>query len=104
MNMTDDRFIPFFSFNPIGMIPTEPCIALLIEHIQGFVAEFAELGAPTRAALYGFIRQYLSNHVNFLSIVDLIPDALQDFTKCGIIREAAIHQPRHIFQAHVSIF
>ena len=76
MDVADDRLIPFFALYPFGMVPVEPGIAFLIENMQGFVAKFTELGPPSGTALDGFVIEYLTDHVNFLPAVDLIPDTL----------------------------
>jgi hypothetical protein len=69
-----------------------------------FVTEFSKLSAPSCTTLYGLVPQDLPYDINLTSTVYLVPDALQNFTKCRAFRVAAIHQSRNVFQAHVSIF
>ena len=71
---------------------------------ENLVADFAEFRAPACAALDGFVRQNFSDDKDFLSIVNLIPDRLQNFTESRIVRIAAVHQAGNIFQRNVAVF
>ena len=91
MRLIDYRFISFFAFYPIKTVPYEPGIAFLIEYIQRLVAYLAEFGSPTGTSFNGLVFQYLSDDKYFLTIIDLIPDTLQNFTECRVIRVTPIH-------------
>ena len=78
MMVGDDGFLSLLTFHPLFLIPAEPRIALLIEHVQRFAAYLRKLSAPSRPPLDGIVRQDLSDHENSLGAVNLIPDALQD--------------------------
>ena len=73
---------------------------LLIEDEERLVTELGELRAPAGAAANGLIRLDRADDVDLLAVVDLIPDALQDLAERRRIRVAAIHEPRHIREAH----
>lgn len=91
MDPADDRFIPFFVFNPFQFIPGKPVVFLLIKNMQWFVADFAEFGAPSCAAFDGLIVEYFTNDKRFLTVVNLIPDTLENLAESFVIRVTAIH-------------
>src|SRR4029078_6015282 len=41
--------------------------------------------------------------INFLAVVDLMPDALENFAKKGAVAEGPVHQTAHVTQAHVAL-
>src|SRR5690242_15698296 len=77
---------------PVLAGPREPAVPVLIEHVQLLVAQFRELRAPSRAAADGAVLLHGADDVNLLTVVDLIPDRLEDFSNRGRIGVAPVHQ------------
>src|SRR5262245_55370901 len=102
MNMLDDRFVVLFPLNPTTFVPGKPLAALLIENMEGLVAEFGELGAPPSTTLDCLVLENLANNVNLLPVIDLVPDALKDFAKHRTVGVASVHQTRQILHTDVS--
>ena len=61
--------------------PVVPSIAVLIEYEKRFVAEFRELRTPARAALHCAVIENMADHIDFLTAVHLMPDALKDLSE-----------------------
>ncbi|MDD5415295.1 MAG: hypothetical protein PHH96_10810 [Smithellaceae bacterium] len=89
--MADNRRVRLFMLNPFQFIPREPIVLLLIKNMQWFVANFTEFSAPTRAAFDRLIIKYFADYKNFLTVVNLVPDTLEDLSKSFIVRVTAIH-------------
>src|SRR5688572_17189473 len=83
---------------PVFTGPTKPLVLLLIEDIQRFVTQLRELGRPTRAAAYCLVLEDRANHVDLLTVVDLIPQRLQDFANLGAVGVATMHETRDVFE------
>ena len=58
--------------------------------------------SPAGPATHGSIRFDDSDDVDFLAVVDLIPERLQDAAQCRAFRIPAIHQARDVLQADVA--
>src|SRR6266566_2074690 len=83
--------------------PVEPVILVLGKDKQRLVAQLGELGPPARAPLDRPIHEDLTHDVDFLAMVDLVPDALQHLPEQGGVAERAVHQPAHVRQAHIAL-
>src|SRR5688500_4735470 len=103
MGLANNGLVAFLMFDPFLLIPGKPGVALLVEDMQGLIAELGELGAPAGAAFNGFVFQDLADDKDLLAVIDLIPDALQEFTQRRTVGITAVHQPRDIFEADVTI-
>src|SRR5262245_12792812 len=102
MDMLDDRFVALFPLNPTTFVPGKPLAAFLVENMEGFVAKFGELGTPSSTTLDCLVLQNLADNVNLLPVIDLVPDALKDFSKHRTVSVASVHQTRQILQTDVS--
>ena len=76
----------YFGFPGIAC-PSEPAVHLLVEHPRLLVAQFCEFGAPASAALDRVVVQDVAYDEDFLTVVDLMPDALEDASEAGGVRE-----------------
>src|SRR5439155_17958031 len=83
--------------------PVKPVILVLGKDEQRLVTQLGELGPPSRAPLDRPIREDLPHDVDFLAMVDLVPDALQHLPEQGGVAERAVHQPAHVRQAHIAL-
>ena len=63
---------------PVVASPALPAVLVLIEHVQRLVAELGELRAPASAAADRAVVQHGADDIDFLTVVDLIPERLQD--------------------------
>src|SRR5205085_3277871 len=100
--MGDGRQLIAREPGPVALVPLEPRVLPLVEDVERLVAELGELRAPARAALDRLVFEYLADDVNLLALIDLIPDALQDFAERRAVGVAAVHQPRDVFEADVA--
>ena len=80
-----------------------PLLLILIEYMKGFVAELGELRAPAGAAFHGAVLQNLTYHKHFLGVVDLVPDALQNFFQERPLGVGPVHQFGNVGQADVAM-
>ena len=103
MNLTDQGLFVCTAFNPCHPIPPVPRFFFLIEHIQRLIAKFSELRPPTRTTFDRTIVQNFSDDKNLLPVVNLVPDALQNFAEGWTVCIASMHQARDVFQAYISI-
>jgi hypothetical protein len=83
--------------------PALPFAGFLVENEQGFVAQLCELGSPAGAALDRAVFQYLADDLDFLAVVDLVPDALQDFPEDWGIGKRSVHQLADVRQADIAL-
>src|SRR5215831_7245014 len=102
MRMRDRRQARAGTERPFAAGPSLPAVLLLIEDVKRLVAELGELGAPARAAPHGAVGEDGTDHVDFLTVVHLIPERLQDLSNRLGLGVPAIHQPRDILEAHVA--
>src|SRR4051812_2476231 len=58
--------------------PREPAALLLIEDVERLVTQLCELCAPSGTAADGAIFEHRADDIDFLAVVHLIPDRLQD--------------------------
>src|SRR5438132_1673940 len=61
--------------------PSVPPVLLLIEDVERFVAQFREFRPPPCASFHGAVFENVSDDVDFLAAVHLVPDALKDLSK-----------------------
>src|SRR5262245_27746928 len=101
MRMRDRRRIGAVGL-PIRSGPLEPAVLFLIEDEQRLVAQLRELRAPPRSAAHRAVVEDDADDVDLLAVVDLIPERLQDLPDRGAVGVAAVHQPGHVFEAHVA--
>src|SRR5882724_1687004 len=87
---------------PRRAVPMKPSALLLIEDEERLVAELREFRTPAGAALDGPIVENVTDHVDLLAAVHLMPDRLQHFAKQRRVAEFAMHQPAHVGETHVS--
>ena len=74
----------FLPFSSMKRVP-------LIKNMQWLIAYFAEFCAPASAALDCLIVEYFADDKRFLTVVNLIPDTLEDLTKSLVVSVTAIH-------------
>ena len=92
MNVLDDGFVTFLPFGPTAFVPGKPLAALLVEDVERFVTELGEFRAPSGTTFYSSVVQNLADNVDLLSMVDLMPNALEDFSEHRTVGIAPIHQ------------
>src|SRR5262249_4995298 len=81
--MGDDRSIRAAATVPLRRGPGEPRVFVLIEHAQRFIAQLRELCAPPGAALYRAILEDGPDHIDFLTVIYLVPDGLKNSADGG---------------------
>src|SRR5205823_5183987 len=87
---------------PRRTIPAKPGILLLIEDAEWLVAELGEFRTPAGAALDGAVVENVTDHVDLLAAVHLMPDRLQHFAKQRRVAKLTMHQPAHVGETDVS--
>src|SRR6185369_17752799 len=80
-----------------------PSIRFLVEDEEWFVTELGELCAPAGSTFNGAVRQYVPNDIDFLAVIDLMPDGLKNFFECRCVGKRAIHQSAYIGKADVAL-
>lgn len=88
---------------PGAAVPAEPGRARLIEDVDRLVEHAGEFGGDSGTTGDGVIRVDLADHEDLLSVVDLVPDGLQDVAEELRVRVLAVHQLAQITEAHVAV-
>ena len=70
--------------------------------MQRLVAQLRELGAPPGAAAHGAVVEDRADDVDFLAVVDLVPERLQHLADRRRVGVAAVHQARDVLEADVA--
>src|SRR5262245_46322129 len=83
--------------------PKEPLVLVLVEHVQPLVEELCVFRAHAGAAHHGAVGLDLPHEEDVLSIVHLMPDALQDLPEERRVGVAPVHQLADVRQAHVAV-
>ena len=73
------------------LAPYIPAVLLLIENIERLVADLGKLRAQTGTAAHRVVLHDLADNVDFLTIVDLVPDALQYLAENRRLGLGAVH-------------
>ena len=89
--------------SPGSIRPSKPLIATLSKDKQRLVAEFCEFRSPTSSTLDRVVLQDVADHVDFLTVVNLMPDTLQDSPHQDRVVILAIHEPADVFKADVAL-
>src|SRR5688500_14605826 len=84
-------------------VPAEPAVAILVEHEQRLVAQLRELRAPARATADGVVSLDGADDVDFLAVVDLIPERLQHLADGRPFEIATMHQAGDVLEADVAV-
>src|SRR5262249_45434137 len=103
MHVRDHRTVADGARLPLAAGPREPAILLLIEDVQRLVAQLRELRAPARSAAHGAVLGDDADDVDFLAVVDLIPERLQHFADRRRVGVPTTHQLRHVLEAYVAV-
>src|SRR5262245_65709366 len=102
MPMRNHRQIGARARLPLRAGPGEPTLFSLVVDMERLVAQLRELGAPSRAAAHGAIVLNDADHVDFLAVVDLIPERLQDLADRRGVGAAAVRETRDVLGAGVA--
>ena len=102
MGMVYDWEIVFGIFLPVCLFPVEPAGLFLIKNIKGFVAKLSEFCPPPCPSFDRSVLEDFTDDVDLLTAVDLIPNALEQFSQRWSFGISPVHQTRHIFQADIS--
>src|SRR5688572_768496 len=89
---------------PFSSGPSKPLVAALGEHKQRLVTQLRKFRSPAGSAFYRIVFENFPDNVDFLAAVDLVPDALQDFSHQRSVVIPAIHQPADVFQTDIALF
>src|SRR5260221_7592227 len=103
MRMCDQRHIRGAPLLPVLAGPRKPAVLLLVEHVQWLVTQLRELRAPSRAAPHGPIVEDGADAIDFLAVVDLIPERLEPSSERRRVSVPAMHQPRDVRQTDVAV-
>src|SRR6185295_2428121 len=75
---------------------------ILIEDMKWLVTELRELRAPAGSSAHSSIIEDRTDDVDLLSVIDLVPDGLQDLSKRRALGVTPVHQAGHVLEADIA--
>jgi hypothetical protein len=97
----------FMNFNrggflPLSAIPFGPGVFILIKYVKRLIAYLGEFRAPAGSSFDGAIVLNDPDDKHFIGIIDLMPDALQNFFEQRTRGVTAVHQFGNITEADIT--
>ena len=92
MGMAYDWEIVFGIFLPVSLFPVEPAGLFLIKNIKGLIAKLCEFCSPAGPSFDRSVLEDFTDDVDLLTAIDLIPNALEQFSQRWSFGISPVHQ------------